>query len=143
MATEVRQSACPLDCPDSCSLEMKIEDGRLVKIDGDRRNAYTQGFICSKVRHLPEHLYGSSRLLHPARRGNGKGGPGRFERISWAEALDLVAQKLTEARERHGGESILPYCYGGSNGMLTQDTTDARLFYRLGASRLLRTVCAA
>jgi anaerobic selenocysteine-containing dehydrogenase len=143
MATEVRQSACPLDCPDSCSLEMKIEDGRLVKIDGDRRNAYTQGFICSKVRHLPEHLYGSTRLLYPARRVNGKGEAGRFERISWDEALDLVARKLTEARERHGGESILPYCYGGSNGMLTQDTTDARLFYRLGASRLLRTVCAA
>ena len=143
MSTEVRHSACPLDCPDSCSLEMKIEDGRVVKVDGDRRNAYTQGFICSKVRHLPDHLYGSDRLLYPARRTNPKGGPGEFERISWDEALALVATKLLETRDRFGGESILPYCYGGSNGMLTQDATDMRLFYRLGASRLLRTVCAA
>src|SRR4029078_604063 len=143
MSIEVRHSACPLDCPDSCSLEIKIEDGRVVKVDGDRRNAYTQGFICSKVRHLPDHLYGSERLLHPAKRINPKGEPGQFERISWDEALGTIAEKLLEPRDRFGGESILPYCYGGSNGMLTQDSTDMRLFYRLGASRLLRTVCAA
>src|SRR4029079_9884829 len=67
---------------------------------------------------------------------------GRFEPMSWDEALDLVARRLAEARDRFGGESILPYSYGGSNGLLTQDTTDARLFRRLGSSRLLRTVCA-
>lgn len=120
-----------------------MEDGRVVKVDGDRRNAYTQGFICSKVRHLPDHLYGPDRLLYPARRRGSKGDRASFERISWDEALDLAANKLREAKDRFGGESILPYSYGGSNGLLTHESTDARLFYRLGASRLERTVCAA
>jgi anaerobic selenocysteine-containing dehydrogenase len=139
---QVLPSACPLDCPDACSLDVRVEDGRVVKIDGSHRNPVTQGFICSKVRRLPELLYGESRVMHPAVRRGPKGARGSFERISWDEALDLAAERLREARERWGGESILPFSYGGSNGYLTQDTTDARLFYRLGASRLERTVCA-
>jgi anaerobic selenocysteine-containing dehydrogenase len=139
---QVLPSACPLDCPDACSLEVRVQDGRVVKVDGSHRNPVTQGYICAKVRRMPELLYGEGRLLHPAVR-TGPKGEGRFERISWDEALDLAAARMREARDRWGGESILPFCYGGSNGWLTQDTTDARLFYRLGASRLARTVCAA
>jgi anaerobic selenocysteine-containing dehydrogenase len=138
----VLTSACPLDCPDSCSLSVTVEGGRVVKVDGDRRNPLTAGFICSKVRRLPEHIYGETRLLHPQVR-RGRKGDGAFSRISWEDALELAAEKLREARDRHGGESILPFSYGGSNGPLTQDTTDLRLFSRLGASRLARTVCAA
>src|SRR6185503_15437279 len=136
MPASVLRSACPLDCPDSCSLELRVEEGRVVKVDGDRRNPLTQGFICSKVRQLPELLYGPDRLLYPERRV-GKKGEGRFERISWGEALDAIAERLAAARERFGGESILPFRYGGSNGMLTHESVDARLFRRLGASRLL------
>ncbi|HEV2856494.1 MAG TPA: molybdopterin-dependent oxidoreductase [Thermoanaerobaculia bacterium] len=139
---EVLESACALDCPDSCSLEVRVLDGRVVKVDGSRVNPVTQGYICAKVRRTPEHLYGPDRVLRPARRVGPKG-LGRFEEISWDAALDLAAAKLAEARDRWGGESILPLCYGGSNGLLTQDTTDLRLFHRLGASRLARTVCAA
>lgn len=135
-------SACPLDCPDACSLNVQVEDGRVVKVDGTHLNPITDGYICAKVRRLPEHLYGPDRLLYPAVR-RGPKGEGAFERISWDEALDLAAEKMREARERWGGESILPFFYGGSNGLLTQETTDFRLFYRLGASRLARTVCAA
>lgn len=135
-------SACPLDCPDSCSLSVTVEDGRVTKIDGSRLNPLTDGYICSKVRRWPEHAYGESRLLHPQVR-RGRKGEGTFARVSWDEALALAAEKLREARDRHGGESILPFSYGGSNGLLTQDTTDLRLFERLGASRLARTVCAA
>ncbi len=141
-APDTFTSACPLDCPDACSLEVRVEEGWVVKVDGTRRNPLTDGYICSKVRHLPEHLYGPDRILHPAKRVGPKGA-GEFERISWDEALDLVAAKMREAKELHGGEAILPFFYGGSNGLLTQDTTDARLFYRVGASRLARTVCAA
>lgn len=140
--TEVLPSACPLDCPDACSLEVRVEDGRVVKVDGSHLNPVTAGYICAKVRRVPEHLYGPDRLLYPAVRVGPKG-EGRFERISWKEALNLAAERLREARERWGGESILPFCYGGSNGLLTQETTDFRLFHRLGASRLARTVCAA
>jgi anaerobic selenocysteine-containing dehydrogenase len=135
-------SACPLDCPDACSLDVQVEDGRVVKVDGSRRNPMTEGYICAKVRRMPELLYGEGRLLYPAVR-RGPKGAGLFERISWDEALDLVAAKMREARERWGGEAILPFCYGGSNGMLTHEAVDNRLFYRLGASRLARTVCAA
>jgi len=142
MPPQIHHSACPLDCPDACSLEIRVEDGRVVKLDGDRRNPFTQGTICAKVRRLPEHLYGPDRLLYPARRIGAKG-EGRFERLSWNEALDLLAARFRDVRARLGGAAILPYSYGGSNGLLTQDTTDALLFRRLGASRLARTVCAA
>jgi anaerobic selenocysteine-containing dehydrogenase len=66
-----------------------------------------------------------------------------FERASWDDAMALIARRMEEARDAWGGEAILPYSYGGSNGLLTQDTSDATLFRRLGASRLARTVCAA
>lgn len=136
-------SACPLDCPDACSLDVTVEAGRVVKLDGARdRNPVTAGYICAKVRKFPEHVYGEERLLQPMRRA-GRKGEGLFEAISWEEALDLTAARLLETRERFGGEAILPYCYGGSNGYLSQGTTDALLFHRLGASRLAHTVCAA
>ncbi len=139
---DVLPSACPLDCPDACSLEVRVQDGRVVKVDGSRLNPITEGFICSKVRRLPEHLYGPERLLFPARRVGPKGS-GEFERISWDAAVGLAVERIREARGSWGSESILPFYYGGSNGTLTQDTTDARLFRRLGASRMARTVCAA
>lgn len=135
-------SACPLDCPDACSLDVMVESDRVVAIGGSRVNPVTQGYICAKVREYPRHMYGEARLLHPGVR-TGRKGEGKFERVSWDEALGRVASKLKAVRESHGGEAILPFSYGGSNGYLSQDTTDARLFRRLGASRLARTVCAA
>jgi anaerobic selenocysteine-containing dehydrogenase len=135
-------TVCPLDCPDSCSLDVGVQDGRVVDIDGSSLNPVTRGYICAKVRRFPERLYGADRLTHPAIR-KGPRGSGSFVRASWEDALALVANRLTESRRRWGGESILPYSYGGSNGLLTQDTSDATLFRRLGASRLARTVCAA
>src|SRR5262245_33166085 len=135
-------TACPLDCPDSCSLDVTIERGRLVKIDGSRRAPSTEGYICGKVRDFHKRVYHEDRILHPMVRSGPKGS-GEFERLTWDEALDLVATKMTEARERHGAESVLPYNYGGSNGLLTQEFEDARFFRRFGASRLARTLCAA
>src|SRR5262245_8884111 len=112
MAVETRLTACPLDCPDACSLEARVADGKLLRLTGDQRNAYTAGFICSKVARLPEHLYGEDRLLHPLRRTGDKGAGG-FERISWDAALGEIALRLAAARREFGGESILPYYYGG------------------------------
>lgn len=135
-------TVCPLDCPDSCSLDVRIQDGRITSIDGSSLNPVTDGYICAKVRRFPERIYGPDRLLYPAVR-KGPKGLASFQRTSWDDAMALIAERINEARERWGGESILPYSYGGSNGLLTQDTSDATLFRRLGASRLARTVCAA
>src|SRR6185295_9073716 len=133
---------CPLDCPDGCSLEVTVEDGRIASIDGSHANPVTDGYICAKVRRFPERVYGPDRLTYPAIR-KGPKGRASFQRVSWDEALATIAERLVETRREFGGEAILPYSYGGSNGMLTQDTSDATLFRRLGASRLARTVCAA
>lgn len=136
------QTACPLDCPDACTLDVTLRSGRITKIDGSRDNHITNGFICAKVRTFHERVYGDDRLLYPAVR-RGPKGSGQFRRVTWDDALELVAGKMREAREAGGAETILPLCYGGSNGFMTQDYADAILFRRLGTSRLLRTVCAA
>ncbi len=138
---EVLKSACPLDCPDSCSLDVTIRDGRVTALDGNHANPLTAGFICGKVRHFHELMYGPDRVLYPAIRSGAKGS-GQFRRVSWDEALERIVTRLSEIRDQFGGEAILPYCYGGSNGWLTQNGLDARFFYRLGASRLARTLCA-
>jgi anaerobic selenocysteine-containing dehydrogenase len=138
---KILTSACPLDCPDSCSLDVTIRDGRVEAVDGNHQNPITAGFICGKVRHFPELLYGADRVLYPAVRSGPKGS-GEFRRVCWDEAIDRVAARFTAVRDESGGEAILPYCYGGSNGWLTQNGLDARFFYRLGASRLARTLCA-
>ena len=138
----VIDTACPLDCPDSCSLAVTVSQGKVVNIDGSTLNAPTAGYICAKVRKFGERVYGDARLQHPAVRTGAKG-QGRFSRVTWDEALELVVERMIEIRDRWGGEAILPLSYGGSNGLLTQDTLDAVLFRRLGTSRLARTLCAA
>jgi anaerobic selenocysteine-containing dehydrogenase len=136
------RTACPLDCPDSCALEVTVEKGRIVEIDGADENPATRGYICGKVRRFSDRVYGEDRLLYPGIRQGAKG-EGTFSRVTWDEALDHIAARMTAIRERSGAEAILPFCYGGSNGLLTQDTTDAQLWRRFGTSRLARTVCAA
>ena len=135
-------TACPLDCPDSCSLEVTVQDGRIARVNGSTANPVTGGYICAKVRRFPERIYGADRVLYPAVR-KGPKGLARFERVSWDDALALIAERMAAAKRQWGAESVLPFCYGGSNGLLTQDTSDATLFRRLGATRLARTVCAA
>jgi anaerobic selenocysteine-containing dehydrogenase len=136
------RTACPLDCPDSCTLDVTVENGRVLKIDGGDENPITRSFICGKVRRFADRLYGEDRLLYPAVRQGAKG-HGTFSRVTWDEALDLIATRMEDIRDRKGAEAILPFCYGGSNGLLTQDTNDAALWRAFGTSRLARTVCAA
>ncbi|HEX8029053.1 MAG TPA: molybdopterin-dependent oxidoreductase, partial [Vicinamibacterales bacterium] len=135
-------TACPLDCPDACTLDVTVRAGRVTKIDGSKENHITNGYICAKVRKFHNRVYGDDRILYPAVRRGSKGA-GQFKRVTWDDALDLVAEKMIAARDSAGAETILPLCYGGSNGFLTQDYADAILFRRFGTSRLLRTVCAA
>src|SRR6478672_407534 len=136
------RTACPLDCPDSCTLDVTVEKGRVIKIDGGDTNPVTGRYICAKVRRFDERLYGEDRLLYPAIR-KGPKGQGVFSRVTRDEALDYIAGRMIQIRDTTGAEAILPFCYGGSNGLLTQDTNDAALFRGFGTSRLARTVCAA
>jgi anaerobic selenocysteine-containing dehydrogenase len=136
------RTACPLDCPDSCTVDVTVERGRIVKMDGGDANPVTRNYICGKVRRFPERVYGEDRLLYPAIRQGAKG-QGTFTRVTWDEALDHIAARMIEIRDAHTAEAILPFCYGGSNGLLTQDTNDAVLFRGFRTSRLARTVCAA
>jgi len=138
----VLPSVCPLDCPDRCSLDVVVEGGRVTAIGGSRSNPLTQGFICSKVARFARRLYGPDRVLTPLRRAGAKGS-GKFVRISWQDAADEIAARLPALCGEYGGECVLPFYYGGSNGLLTQGLMDAFFFRRLGSSRLARTVCAA
>jgi anaerobic selenocysteine-containing dehydrogenase len=135
-------TACPLDCPDACSLTVSVRDGRIVEVDGGHASDVTRGYICAKVRRFPERVYGPDRVRFPMVR-TGRKGSGAFSRVSWDEALEKIATEITRVRETISPEAVLPFCYGGSNGLLTQDAVDMVFFRRLGASRLLRTVCAA
>src|SRR6266851_564126 len=140
--SSIVETACPLDCPDACSLAVTVQRGKVIKIDGSPKNEITDGFICAKVRKFGDRVYGPDRLRYPAVR-TGRKGEGRFKRVPWDEALEAVVSRFTTAKTAHGGASILPYSYGGSNGLLTQDNIDAQLWRRFGTSRLARTLCAA
>jgi anaerobic selenocysteine-containing dehydrogenase len=139
---EIRRSVCALDCPDCCSLLVNVEDGRGSKLRGDPAHPVTRGFLCGKVAQYLEREYSPDRLLYPQRRVGAKG-QGRFERISWDEALDTIAGRLRGIAEEFGPEAILPYSYAGTMGLLNGAGMDRRFFHRLGASRLDRTICSS
>jgi anaerobic selenocysteine-containing dehydrogenase len=137
MRTE-HPSVCPLDCPDTCSLTVTVEDERIVAIRGSRANPYTAGVLCAKVPEAyPGFVHGEGRLTTPLRRTGAKG-EGRFERISWTQALDIVHERFTAISAAHGPQAILPLNYAGPHGMLAGGSMDLRFFHRLGASLLDR-----
>ncbi len=139
---EIRHSVCALDCPDCCSLLVTVEDGRATRLRGDPEHPVTRGFLCGKVAQYLEREYHPDRLLYPQRRVGAKG-EGRFERISWDEALDTIAERLQSVAAEFGPEAILPYSYAGTMGLLNGSGMDRRFFHRLGASRLDRTICSS
>ena len=137
MRTE-HASVCPLDCPDTCSLSVAVESDRIVEVRGSRANPYTAGVICAKVaRDFPAIANGEGRLLTPLRR-IGRKGEGRFERISWEEALDVIHARFTAVIAAHGPQAILPLNYAGPHGMLAYASMDLRFFHKLGATLLDR-----
>ena len=120
---------------------VQVENGRATRLRGDPNHPVTRGFLCGKVTQYLEREYSPERLLYPQKRVGAKG-EGRFERISWDEALDTIAARLANISGEFGPEAILPYSYGGTLGMLNGAGMDRRFFHRLGASRLDRTICA-
>src|ERR1700741_5216883 len=139
---EVRHSVCSLDCPDCCSVLVTVENGHATKLRGNPEHPITRGFLCGKVAQYLEREYSPGRLLYPQRRVGAKG-DGRFERITWDEALDPIAARLQSVAAEFGPEAILPYSYAGTMGLLNGSGMDRRFFHRLGASRLDRTICSS
>jgi anaerobic selenocysteine-containing dehydrogenase len=138
---EIRTTACPLDCPDTCSLSVTVESGRLVGVDAGPGNPLTDGFICQKVKHHARRVYAPERVLTPLVR-TGPKGSGEFRIASWDEALDLVAARLRDAEARFGAESVVPYVYNSSAPAMQSLVID-RFFRRFGASVVDHTICAA
>jgi molybdopterin guanine dinucleotide-containing S/N-oxide reductase-like protein len=147
----VVHTVCSHDCPDSCGVLVTVnEAGRAVKVAGDPAHPVTQGFLCGKVAKYLDRVYAPERILYPLkRRADVAKGPlarGReheaFERVSWEEALDAIAARLKKVADEFGPESILPYSYAGTIGVLGFGSMDRRFFHRLGASQLDRTICS-
>lgn len=137
--TIVRQT-CPLDCPDACSLLVTLENGRAVKIAGDPNHPVTKGFACSKTYRYPERAYLETRPKYPQKRA-GKKGQGRWQQLTWDEALDEIAARVQTIITQHSAQSILRYNYAGTMG-LHQGTHAHALFRALGAIELEETICA-
>ena len=140
MTTTQVRAVCPHDCPDTCALLVTVEDGVATAVKGDPDHPTTAGVLCTKVARYTERTYHAERLLHPLRRV-GKKGEGKFERISWDEALATIAARLKPIAAR-APEAILPYSYCGTMGLLQGESMSSRFFNKLGASLLDRTVCA-
>ncbi len=138
MAARLVRGACPHDCPDTCAMHVTVENGRATKVAGDPDHPITVGFLCGKVSNYLDRVYSDERILHPLVRDE----DGDFRRASWDEALDLTAERLLRARDEFGGESILPYSYMGTQGLIQGNTMSARVMNALGASALERTICA-
>jgi anaerobic selenocysteine-containing dehydrogenase len=137
------RAVCSHDCPDTCAILVTIDEaGVATRVQGDPDHSVTRGFLCGKVAKYLDRVYSPSRLLYPMRRRAGAP-KGRmpsgheaeaFERISWDEALDIVTERLGHIAQEHGPESVLPYSYAGTMGVLGYGSMDRRFFHRLGAA---------
>lgn len=134
------RSVCPFDCPDACGLLVSVENGRVTKVSGDPDHPVTRGLLCPKMGHYEATVHSPRRLTTPLRR-IGKKGRGEFEPISWEQAIKTICTSWQELIAAHGAETILPYSYAGTMGLVQRNAGHA-FFHKLGASRLERTICS-
>jgi anaerobic selenocysteine-containing dehydrogenase len=134
------RTVCAHDCPDMCSLLAHVEDGRLVRVEGDPDQPFTAGFVCAKVRREPDLVHSPDRVKTPLRRVGPKG-EARFAPIDWDEALDLIVTRWQAIMREDGPLAILGYCYSAHQGQ-TNRWLPMALFHVLGTTRLIPgTVC--
>jgi anaerobic selenocysteine-containing dehydrogenase len=136
------KGACPHDCPDTCGVVTEVRDGRAVAFRGDPDHPVTRGWLCAKVRPYLDHVHHPGRVLHPLRR-TGPKGSGQWRRITWDEAIAEIADRWRAIIAESGAEAILPYSYSGTLGLVQNTVCAARLWNRLGASQLRRSICGA
>jgi len=139
-SVRIGYSACPHDCPSTCALEVELIDERTIgRVHGAKDNDYTLGVICAKVARYAEREHHPDRVLHPLQR-IGEKGSGEFRRISWDAALDLVAENFLKCEQRHGAESVWPYYYAGTMGLVMRDGIN-RLRHAKKYSGFHSTIC--
>ena len=140
MPTEIKRSVCPYDCPDTCGLLVEVADGKAVNVSGDPEHPFTRGTLCPKMNHYERTVHSPLRLTTPLLR-TGPKGSGQFLTASWQEAIQQIADRWRKIISQYGAEAVLPYSYAGTMGLI-QRNSGHPFFYRLGASRLDRTICA-
>ncbi len=135
-----RPSVCPHDCPSACALDVEVIEGkRIGRIRGAQDQTYTAGVICAKVARYAERIHHPERLLYPMKRTGPKGSR-QFARISWDEALDLIAKRFLAAERDHGAQSVWPYYYAGTMGRVMRDGLN-RLTHAKKYARFYGTIC--
>ncbi len=139
----VHHVVCPHDCPDSCSMLVTKDDktGKAIRVQGDPTHPITRGHLCNKVNHYLDYVYNDNRVLYPHKRVGPKGPGAKFERISWDEALDTITDNFKETIEKYGSESVQPYSYSGTMGMVGYWTMDTRFWNKMEAARLEQSIC--
>jgi anaerobic selenocysteine-containing dehydrogenase len=138
---DIRHSTCPHDCPSACALDIEVIEGRSIgRVRGSKEQTYTAGVVCAKVARYAERIHHPERLLYPMRR-TGPKGSGQFARISWDEALDEIAARFDSAESEFGGQSVWPYYYAGTMGLVMRDGIN-RLSHVKKYSRFYSTICA-
>ena len=140
MSTRTVFGACPHDCPDTCALQITVENERVIKVQGRADHPSTHGALCTKVSRYAERTYHAERLLHPLKRVSRKTEPPRFKQVTWAQALSDIATRLKQIADP---QAIQPYSYAGTMGLIQGEAMAARFFNALGAARLDRTICAS
>lgn len=140
-AIDIRHSTCPHDCPSACALDVEVIDGATIgRLRGSKRQTYTAGVVCAKVARYAERIHHPDRLIYPMRR-TGPKGSGQFARISWDDALDEIAARFQAAEAQFGAESVWPYYYAGTMGLVMRDGIN-RLANVKKYSRFYSTICA-
>jgi anaerobic selenocysteine-containing dehydrogenase len=138
---DIRHSTCPHDCPSACALDIEVIDGSAIgRVRGSKQQSYTAGVICAKVARYAERIHHPDRLMHPMRR-TGPKGAGQFARISWDEALDEIAHRFDAAERDFGAQSLWPYYYAGTMGLVMRDGIN-RLSHVKKYSRFYSTICS-
>ena len=140
MSTVRRPSVCPHDCPSVCALDVEVIDGaRIGRVHGAAAQPYTAGVVCAKVARYAERIHSPNRLTKPLKR-TGPKGSGQFAEISWDEAMDRTAEGLLAAERAQGAESVWPYFYAGTMGLVMRDGID-RLTHAKRYSRFFGDIC--
>ena len=138
---DIRHSTCPHDCPSACALDVEVIGGNTIgRVRGSKLQTYTAGVVCAKVARYAERIHHPERLMHPLRR-TGPKGSGQFARISWDEALNEIADRFNAAEREFGSESVWPYYYAGTMGLVMRDGIN-RLTHVKKYSRFYSTICA-